>query len=259
MSDYPINDNDDPGKCVASEDRPTHDRAVIWMADGEPTPYFDYGHLLETYLKDRGVEVVRGRMETDEHLDESPALHILTGGSTSVNDLSTWMPRGLAHTSHLIDLAEDGNGKIKVIGVCLGAQMIAASLWRSAVRRRTDIEVGLVTVRWEHGPSPVDLVVSAFHYEEIDPEFVIRGGGTIIAGSEESAVQAFVMGPHVVGTQFHPELTPDDMLSLIEHNRGMIREFGGDPTLAQAWVNKLEPRWSPDVLDLVLDSVSVRL
>lgn len=228
--------------------------AIVWIADGEATPDLDYGRRLEEQLELRGLHVLRASLkEPDPTLVEAAPLHLLTGGATSVNAAGGWMPHALQHTRLLIDRAQ--HGQCGLLGICLGAQMIAASTWRRAVTGGDRIEVGLTPVRWAGGDRGSDVVAS-FHYEKVRPEAVAAAHGEIVASNDLTEVQAFSLGARILGVQFHPELTPDDVLDLVEHHRPTIEAYGGDVAEAVASVRSGSASWSPDVLGHLVDRVT---
>ncbi|WP_460705959.1 type 1 glutamine amidotransferase [Myceligenerans halotolerans] len=223
---------------------------IVWVADGRPTPDLDYGDRLVEHLRRTGRQVEE-RSLTDFDDDRVPgaALHVLTGGATSVNDLRTWMPAGLEHVRRLLDLANAG--ETYLLGVCLGSQMIAERLWPGSIRSADSIEIGLVDIDWQSGtdgPSPMP----AFHYEQVDPRSVTRGGGEILAWNQHSGVQCYRYGERVLATQFHPELSPADVGELISYNEPTITEYGGDVAAAQATVADSGKSWDEDSVRRIL-------
>jgi GMP synthase-like glutamine amidotransferase len=227
-----------------SPSRPT----VVWVADGGPFAGLDYGVRLSHRLTDAGFSVANRDLRKCGAIEDGVTHHFVTGGETSVNDTSGWMPDGMATIRELLSRALRGESTL--VGVCLGAQMIAQALWPGCVRRGKQIEVGLVEVSGlaRHQTT----AVSAFHFEEIDPAAVVEGGGRITAWNNHSPVQAFNYGERVKGVQFHPELSPDDMRLLIPHHGMTIQAFGGNVDEALASVDRYADEWSGRTLsDLV--------
>lgn len=221
--------------------------AVIWVADGLVADGLDYGSRLADRLAARGLRVVRQDMTSP---DAVPAarLHVLSGGATSVNDRSGWMPRGLAVARSLIEAARRGDHT--VLGICLGAQMIAEVLWPGGVRAAEQIEVGLTEVQWSE-PGRERTVVPAFHFEEVVRSTVDAGGGEVVAANVHSSVRGFRSGATVCGLQFHPEFEPADMRRLVMHHRRTIEAHGGTVDAALRSVDRLEARWTRDLFDRV--------
>lgn len=218
--------------------------AIVWVADGGPFGDLDYGVRLSDRLSDAGFSVVNRDLRQRGAVDVGPSHHFVTGGETSVNETSGWMPDGMATVRGLLAKALRAEGSL--FGVCLGAQMIAHALWPGCVRRGKKIEVGLTEVMGLAREGAT--VVSAFHYEEIDPAAVLAGGGHITAWNDHSPVQAFSYGEHVTGVQFHPELSPDDLRLLIPHHGITIHAFGGNVDDALASVDRYADVWSAGTL-----------
>jgi GMP synthase-like glutamine amidotransferase len=109
-----------------------------------------------------------------------------------------------------------------VLGVCLGAQVIARA-YDGEVFRLPKLEAGYVAMHTtpEAGWDPVFAGLSgpftAFHthYEGVRN----IPGATILASGGASAVQAYRIGETTYGVQFHPEVT-------IDVARDWVRKFG---------------------------------
>jgi GMP synthase-like glutamine amidotransferase len=230
--------------------------AVVWVADDQVAAGLDYGVRLIERLRDRGLQVERADLTSvDGHV--TPArLHVISGGGTSVNDRAGWMDYGLRATDLLVEQAHQG--RHAVLGVCLGAQMIAETLWPGSVRRGERIEVGLVEVDWRPTAEfdAARLVVPAFHYEEIDRGHAVKGGGKVIALDQRNGLQGFGFGERLWGVQFHPELDPVDLRRLIAHHLRTIEAHHTSAAAALESVAALEPVWNRAVFDQVLDHVT---
>ncbi len=140
-------------------------------------------------------------------------LLIVMGGPMSVNDEATltW----LAPEKRFIGRAIDA-GK-RVLGICLGAQLIAAS--RGArVSPNSEREIGWYPVEAEGHTAFAELAAPAcpvfhWHGETFDlPPATVR-----LARSIGCAEQAFALGDRVLALQFHLEMTPAGARALIEH------------------------------------------
>lgn len=124
-----------------------------------------------------------------------------------------------------------------VLGICLGAQMLAAALGGS-VRRGEQPEIGWYPVRLSATAAgsdvftgwPSQFVTGHWHGDT----FVLPPGVGSAAASEVTPNQAFVAeGGLVVGLQFHLEWTPDDLRTLVECS-------GEDLSVGGAWVTSPE-------------------
>lgn len=235
---------------------PTEVDAVVWVADGLVADGLDYGSRLVERLARRGLRVVRRDLPSAAD-DAAPTarLHVLSGGATSVNERSGWMPRGLALTRSLVEAAR--RDEHTLVGVCLGAQMVAAALWPDGVRPAGQIEVGLTRIQWRDRQGECSIV-PAFHVEELDHSKVVSGGGQVMAANAHSPVQGFRFGVRVWGLQFHPELEPDDVRRVAVHHRQVIEACGGTADAALRSVDQLETHWTGDLFDRVFDRVLER-
>lgn len=107
-----------------------------------------------------------------------------------------------------------------VLGICLGAQLLAGALG-AAVRRNVHREIGWFSIRLARGQEAHPLVsgwpkeVEVFHWH--GDTFEMPAGATLLAGSAACANQAFACGERVLGLQFHLETTPAAARALIEN------------------------------------------
>ncbi|MGH4004854.1 MAG: hypothetical protein ACRDSO_12190, partial [Pseudonocardiaceae bacterium] len=105
--------------------------ALVWVADGFAADGLGYGDRLEERLSGQGLRVARRDLTSIDGAVPAARLHVLSGGSTSVNDQSSWMPRALALTRSLVQGAQRDDHTI--VGICLGSQIIAEALWPGGV------------------------------------------------------------------------------------------------------------------------------
>ena len=141
---------------------------------------------------------------------------IVMGGPMSVHDheIYPWLTGEKKFILQAID-----RGKI-VLGICLGAQLIAdvlgANVYTGSVK-----EIGWFPV--ERSPECIGLGIADRMPDKIDvfhwhgETFDLPHGATRLAGSAVYDNQAFVYQEKVVGLQFHLEATPDSVKGLIEH------------------------------------------
>lgn len=109
-----------------------------------------------------------------------------------------------------------------VLGICLGAQLIAAALG-AHVHKSQHKEIGWFNI---HRDSKADSTVLAaaipqqaevFHWH--GDTFDIPTGATPIASSRACQNQGFIFDNRVVGLQFHLETTPELVQELINKSR----------------------------------------
>lgn len=89
---------------------------------------------------------------------------------------------------------------IKIFGLCLGSQLLAEVLG-GAVYQHKGWEIGFVPVVTQDGS-----VLDVFHFHQYT--FDLPPGAELIAQGEFCRNQAFKYGNNIIGTQFHPESTP---------------------------------------------------
>jgi GMP synthase-like glutamine amidotransferase len=127
--------------------------------------------------------------------------------------------------------AEAVNADRIVLGVCLGAQVIAAALG-ATVRRNPQKEIGWYSVvRTPAGAIdpvfsafPEELVVGQWHGDTFD----LPSGAVLTASSAACANQAFTArGGRVVGLQFHLEWDSATLEALLEACGDDLAEQGG--------------------------------
>jgi len=109
--------------------------------------------------------------------------------------------------------------EIPVLGVCLGAQLIASALgariYPNAVK-----EIGWFPIEAVPAPGAAFSMPSeclAFHWH--GETFDLPDGAVRIARSQACENQAFQFKRHVVGLQFHLETTPESLAALLDNCR----------------------------------------
>lgn len=138
-------------------------------------------------------------------LDSATAL-IFMGGPMSAND-------DLPYIRREIQLIETGVAQNKpVLGICLGAQLIAKALGARVYSNRVK-EIGWYPVSWTD-EARRDILFSGltqpetvFHWH--GETFDLPPGSARLAESEACRNQAFRFGKNVYGLQFHLEVTPE--------------------------------------------------
>jgi GMP synthase-like glutamine amidotransferase len=118
------------------------------------------------------------------------------------------------------------DGGRPVLGVCLGAQLLARALG-APVRAQGYREIGWLPLRWiaaargVPGFAHVPDEAIVFHWH--GDTFAVPAGTVPLASSDACANQGYATADgRVVGLQFHIELRDDDMRSLLENGRDEI-------------------------------------
>lgn len=220
---------------------------VVWEADGRPLPRLGYGTRLARALRTIGVSVAvvpyRRRPLTGNEL--AAPVHVLSGGETSAfaDDAATVRARDdLAGV-----LRRARHGQATVVGVCLGAQLLARAIdpWLPRSEPDSGMEAGLRTVSGPDGPQ----LVAQLHYEQIHPALADVAGIEITHTNAHSPVQGFRWGESVLGYQFHPEWDPTDLSTVLRRHRWLLAARCADPGTAQTSVTTGAAAWSPRTLD----------
>ena len=171
---------------------------------------------MEPWLLAQGYQLTSTRFFESTNLPNPEEIDflIIMGGPMSVNDEDkfSWLALEKQFIREVISAG------IPVLGICLGAQLIAnamgASVFPNAVK-----EIGWL---------PIHAVISddceAFTFPAIETVFHWHGetfdlplGAIALAKSEGCENQAFQLGESVIGLQFHLETTPESAKEIIVH------------------------------------------
>jgi len=167
----------------------------------------DLGLLLPA-LNQHGITVDFADLDHDgatlPDLSDAAGL-IFMGGTMSVNDDLPFLRTELECIRHAVARGQP------VLGLCLGAQLIAKALG-AKVHRNPVKEIGWFDVHWtdaaRHDPLFAGLdgpeTLLQWHYDTFD----LPSSATHLAWSERCRNQAFRVAPNVYGLQFHLEATP---------------------------------------------------
>lgn len=166
------------------------------------------------WLEDRRARITTTRLYQDPSFPDPGELDLLIvmGGPMSINDEARfpWLSVEKRFVAAAIDQG------VGVLGVCLGAQLIASVLG-SRVYPGPEKEIGWFPIRAVPASAPTfsfPAVTEVFHWhgETFDlPPTAVR-----LAESEVTPNQAFQVGTRVLGLQFHLETTPEAARALLE-------------------------------------------
>lgn len=150
---------------------------------------------------------------------EKVDLLIIMGGPMSVKDEAEfpWLTSEKEFIRNVITLGKP------VLGVCLGAQLIASAMGAKVYPNQVK-EIGWFPVQGVMHNSgailgfPPSLDVFHWHGETFD----LPQGATLIARSEGCENQAFQIGSAVIGLQFHLETTPESAMEIVSNCRNEL-------------------------------------
>jgi GMP synthase-like glutamine amidotransferase len=204
----------------------------------EHVPFEDLAKIGE-WAQHHGHQVSRTRLYADDPLPAMADIDwlVIMGGPMNIyeEDQYPWLRREKDCIAEAI-----AQGKL-VLGVCLGAQLIADVLG-GPVTPNPVKEIGWFPVSLSDAAksSPVfrnfPQAFTAFHWH--GDTFANPPGALAAASSSGCANQAFVHQDRVVGLQFHLESTPASVNKLIENCR---QELTSGPFIQSA-AEMLQPR-----------------
>ncbi|MBK8186217.1 MAG: gamma-glutamyl-gamma-aminobutyrate hydrolase family protein [Cellvibrio sp.] len=141
-------------------------------------------------------------------------LLIIMGGPMSVNDENDlpWLTVEKQFVRSVIDAGKP------VLGICLGAQMIA-NVMGASVYPNSKKEIGWFSIysvdSQEHNLFCFPVSAQAFHWH--GETFDLPKGAHLLASSQACVNQAFQLGSNVIGLQFHLETTPESLNQIATH------------------------------------------
>jgi GMP synthase-like glutamine amidotransferase len=180
-------------------------------------PFEGLGRIAPTLLA-RGHRLTATHLYAGQPLPPLAACDwlIVMGGPMGVDDTGAYP--WLAAEKRFIEAALD-TGK-RVLGICLGAQLIAQALG-GEVTRNAWREVGWYDVTRATGVAATRFAAvlperfAAFHWH--GDTFSLPPGSTALGASEACVNQGFILGERVVGLQFHLEMTAQGAAALVAH------------------------------------------
>ncbi|WP_338524350.1 type 1 glutamine amidotransferase [Pseudomonas batumici] len=170
---------------------------------------------IETWLQEHDAQITYTRFYESAELPALTGIDLVIalGGSMSVNDESElpWLIPEKRFIAQAID-----NG-VAVLGICLGAQLIAAAKG-SRVYPAPEKEIGWFPISATPHSSgrfnfPAATEVLHWHGETFD----LPQGALHLASSEACKNQAFQWGHCVIGLQFHMEMTRASVDAMLKH------------------------------------------
>jgi GMP synthase (glutamine-hydrolysing) len=182
---------------------------------------------------DLSLEICRPYAADDVpgHID-GDALIVL-GGTRGAEDDDFWP--WLPATRQL--LAHSTEAGVPVLGICLGAQLLAVATGGKVEPGAAGIEAGVVSARWRpesaHDPLvrglPDPFPGPSMHRDAVT---VLPPGAVWLAETDMYAHQAFRVGERAWGVQFHPEVSRETFQGWADgHERdGDWARWGIDPS-----------------------------
>lgn len=138
-------------------------------------------------------------------------------------------------------LIEDAvKSNLPVLGVCLGAQIVAAALGAKVKRNPNGKEIGWHQIRLSDSANDDRLMrglpatLTPFHWH--GDIFELPDGAVSLASSDKTPCQAFRYGDKAYGFQFHLEVTAESVAAMAAaFAKDLMREkISGERVIAQA-------------------------
>lgn len=181
---------------------------------------------LEPFFAARGADIAYTRLFAGEQPPGPSAFDFLVvlGGPMNVDEEGPY-PWLAGEKKVILEALAAGK---PVLGLCLGAQLMAVALG-GAVTRNAHREIGWWPVEklpelaghWAASCFPDRFTTFHWHGDT----FSIPPGATALFRSEGCAHQGFAWGQHAVALQFHPEITAEAVDKWVAE---AILEGGGD-------------------------------
>ena len=189
-------------------------RALVIQHE-QPTP----GGYVTRWLAERRAEQDVHRID-EEARDPDPRDYdlVVSLGSefAAFDDTIPWIER----ERRLLRTAADAD--VPILGVCFGGQLMARVLGGEAFRSERS-EIGWLPVR----TTDPSLVPEGPWFQWHFDSFTLPPGANLVADSP-AGPQAFTLG-RSLGTQFHPEVTPEIMDAWVRVYRHELDREGVDP------------------------------
>lgn len=189
-------------------------RKIVKMTVLQHVPFEGPGAIAD-WAAAREIDSTVRHLYRGDPLPDLSEFDMLTvmGGPMSANDEAVlpWLAPEMARVGDAI-----ASEKI-VLGVCLGAQIIAKALG-AKVYRGAQKEIGWFPVRAEATHAlfeglPGEFMAFHWHGETFD----LPARAERLASTPATANQAFAVGKKSLGLQFHLEATKESLNALIDH------------------------------------------
>jgi GMP synthase-like glutamine amidotransferase len=182
--------------------------------------------LIEPLLRARQIELdyadLYGPGDVAPDVEAYDGL-IFLGGPMSVNDDLPYLRREMGFIRRAVA------GRQPVLGICLGAQLVARALG-ATVGRNSAKEIGWYGLHFADAAADDRLfhglgVETVFHWH--GETFDLPPGAELLASSDLCRNQAFRIGEGVYALQFHLEVTPEMIAEwcIQDENDGDVREL----------------------------------
>jgi GMP synthase-like glutamine amidotransferase len=178
-------------------------------------PFEGLGYI-ETWLQEKQATITCTRFDQGGELPEVDDLDLLVvmGGPMSVNDEDEF-PWLVKEKRFIRECIEKGKA---VLGVCLGAQLIASAMG-ARVFKNPQKEIGWFPINAVKNDSTEAFKfaneLTVFHWHGDASELPV--GAVHLAKSPACENQAFQIGKRTIGLQFHTEVTAESLKAMCDN------------------------------------------
>lgn len=193
-------------------------RALLLECDGRFTAKWRYGDPIAEHLRRCGFVVDRRGIHDRWSVQSDHDIAVISGGLTAVSATSGWMPARLDDLRVIV--GPSSTESTPVLGVCLGAQMLAEVIGGTGtVGPAASAAAGVGRIHFADGS---DHDVARFNYHRINREKVSAAGAEVLATSEPNSVEMMRWKDRVVGVQFHIDLDADGLAEVLRYNASTL-------------------------------------
>lgn len=172
---------------------------------------FEHLGAFEPVLREAGFQVHYWNIGEQDLWTLEPVktdLIIVLGGPIGVNDSHTY-----PFLSEELDILEQRiTANRPTLGICLGAQLIAAAagarVYQSGVKEIGFAPITLTDAGRNSCLAPFETAPVTLHWH--GDTFDLPAGADLLASTEACTNQAFAIGPNIAGFQFHPEIRANE-------------------------------------------------
>jgi GMP synthase-like glutamine amidotransferase len=180
---------------------------------------FEGPGAIRDWAQTRGHDLNAVRVDRSDSLRAraAPQALIVMGGPMGVTDEAVypWL------TAEKRLIAESARSGVPVLGICLGAQLLA-EVMGAAVRRNGHKEIGWHPIEWSETaralPTFANVPATSLVFHWHGDTFDLPDGALPVASSQACRQQGFASRDgRLIGLQFHLEMRPEDVGTLCRH------------------------------------------